>query len=71
MLPERQARALVDRGRYLTRRERQCVGKGRRGERSAREEAARLVALGEDRIVAYQCPQCGSWHVGKRGVRTP
>lgn len=64
-LPARQVRAKAELGRYLTRRERQCVFKRAHTEHSAVQEAKRLHALGEDRIRAYRCDQCGEWHVGR------
>lgn len=64
-LPLRQLQALDERGRYLNRRERQCVYKVRHSHASAQREVARLQALGESRIRAYVCDQCEQWHVGR------
>lgn len=65
-LPARQEKAKAELGRYLTRRERACLFKSRHTERSAQREARRLLAKGETRIRAYQCPLDPThWHVGR------
>ena len=63
-LPARQVKALEERGRYLNRRERQCVYKVPHTHASALREAERLHAKGETRIAAYVCDRCERWHVG-------
>lgn len=72
-LPDRQARSLADRGRYMTRSERACWGKHKHTQQSAEHEARRLKGIGEDRAKAYECPlRCRledgriAWHVGRK-----
>lgn len=64
-LPARQQHALEATGRYMNRKERQCINKRKHSRTSALKEQDRLRALGEERIRAYHCPQCQRWHTGR------
>ena len=66
LLPDRQARAREELGRYLSRSERACVFKVQHTQQSAEFETRRLHALGEDRAKPYRCELCKHWHVGRR-----
>lgn len=63
--PTRQRDARERTGKYLTRRERRCIGKRKHTMNSAHQEANRLLGLGEERIRAYRCNMCQQWHVGR------
>lgn len=50
---------------FLAGRERSCDGKVRHIDEASARETAIYRSNRKLRLVAYECPFCGGWHIGK------